>query len=67
MTLRSLLVDLVSTNDRKEVPDEQILNVLRENDRIAIGTQDIAVAVDMSRQGVENRLDELGSVEILSW
>jgi hypothetical protein len=59
MTLRSLLVDLVSTNDRKEVPDEQILNVLRENDRIAMGTQDIADAVDMSRQGVENRLDEL--------
>lgn len=59
MTLRSLLVDLVSTNDRKEVPDEQILNVLRENDRIAMGTQAIADAVDMSRQGVENRLDEL--------
>jgi hypothetical protein len=59
MTLRSLLVDLVSTNDQKEVPDEQILNVLRENDRIAMGTQDIADAVDMSRQGVENRLDEL--------
>lgn len=59
MTLRSLLVDLVSTNDRKDVPDEQILNVLRENNRIAMGTQDIADAVDMSRQGVENRLDEL--------
>ena len=30
MTLRSLVVDLVSTNDRKDVPDEQILNVLSD-------------------------------------
>lgn len=59
MTLRSLLVDLVSTNDTKDVPDERILNVLRESNRIAMGTQEIADMVGMSRQGVENRLDDL--------
>jgi len=59
MTLRRFLVEFVSTDDSKEVHDEEILNVLRKSDRIAMGTQDIADAVGMSRQGVENRLDEL--------
>ena len=59
MTLRSLLVEVVSTNDTRAVRDEQILNVLRESNRIAMGTQEIADTVGMSRQGVENRLDEL--------
>lgn len=59
MTLRRFLVELVSTKHSKEVHDEEILNVLRESDRIAMGTQEIADAVGMSRQGVENRLTTL--------
>lgn len=59
MTLRSILVDAVATDDGTAVPDEQLLNVLRATDRIAMGTQEIADCVGMSRQGVENRLNAL--------
>lgn len=63
MTFRRFLVELVSTNDSKPVHDEEILNVLRRSKRIAMGTQEIADAVDMSRQGVENRLKDLKTAE----
>lgn len=59
MTLRSILVDAVATDDGTAVPDEQLLNVLRTNERIAMGTQEIADCIGMSRQGVENRLNAL--------
>lgn len=59
MSLRHILVDLVSTDQPADVSDEHILNVLRLNTSIAMGTQEIADAIEMSRQGAENRLSDL--------
>lgn len=59
MSLRTVLADLVSTTESTDVPSETILNVLRTNDRIALGTQEIADVIGMSRQGAENRLNTL--------
>lgn len=57
--MSAILTDLVSSDDGKNVPDEQILNIFRKSSRVGIGTQELADVVGMSRQGVKNRLDDL--------
>lgn len=55
----SLLADLVSSDHGKEVHDEELLNILRETDRMVMGTQDIADEVDIGREAVRGRLSDL--------
>lgn len=59
MSWRTTLSDLVSTSGRETVHDEEILNVLRTSDDIAMGTSAIATEVGMSGEGVKQRLRSL--------
>lgn len=53
------LWDYLSTDENKDVPSEVILNILREIEDPVMGTQEIADRIDMSRQGAQNRLEDL--------
>lgn len=51
--------EYLSTNENKKVHSEAILNVLRRSKDPVLGTNEIAEQIGMSRQGAENRLEEL--------
>jgi hypothetical protein len=53
------LWEYLSTNENVAVPSEAILNVLRRNDGLVMGTSDIADVIGMSGQGAQNRLEDL--------
>lgn len=53
------LWDYLSTDEDRDVASEEILNVLRQSDELGVGTQEIADEIGMSRQGTQNRLEEL--------
>ena len=61
MNARRRLSALVSTSGRETVHDEEILNVLRQNDDIAMGTTAISEEVGLTGEGVKNRLRQLES------
>lgn len=51
--------NLFSTEKDTDVANEEILNVLRRNEDLVMGTTSIAESIGMSRQGAQNRLEKL--------
>lgn len=54
--------DIFSTNENTDVANEEVLNVLRRNEDLVMGTTSIAESIGMSRQGAQNRLEDLEEV-----
>lgn len=51
--------DLLSTDDERDPPNVEVLNVLRESEDLVMGTNDVADAIGRSTDTARDRLKEL--------